>query len=155
MPRPKGGYARPLTEEENEQVREALAENAAKQDVIITTAQIPGRPAPILLTRAAVANMAPGSVIVDLAGDSGGNCELTEAGRTVVSENGVKVIAPVNLPSDMAAHASQLYAKNVENLLGLVVGEDGELSLDFEDEIIAGACITHEGEIRNERAAKE
>ena len=151
----EGGYARPLTEEENEQVREALAANAAKQDVIITTAQIPGRPAPILLTRAAVANMAPGSVIVDLAGDSGGNCELTEAGRTVVSENGVKVIAPVNLPSDMAAHASQLYAKNVENLLGLVVGEDGELSLDFEDEIIAGACITHEGEIRHERAAKE
>jgi NAD(P) transhydrogenase subunit alpha len=148
----EGGYARPLTEEENEQVREALAENAAKQDVIITTAQIPGRTAPILLTRAAVANMAPGSVIVDLAGDSGGNCELTEAGRTVLSENGVKVIAPVNLPSDMAAHASQLYAKNVENLLGLLIGEDGELSLDFDDEIIAGACITHEGEIRNERA---
>ena len=151
----EGGYARPLTEEENAQVREALAENAAKQDVIITTAQIPGRPAPILLTRAAVASMGPGSVIVDLAGDSGGNCELTEARRTVVSDNGVKVIAPVNLPSEMAAHASQLYAKNVENLLGLMIGEDGELSLDFEDEIIAGACITHKGEIRNERAAKE
>jgi NAD(P) transhydrogenase subunit alpha len=151
----EGGYARPLTESENEQVREALAENAAKQDVIVTTAQIPGRAAPVLLTRQAVANMAPGSVIVDLAGDSGGNCELTEAGRTVVSENGVKVIAPVNLPSDMAAHASQLYAKNVENLLGLLIGEDGNLNLDFEDEIIAGACITHEGEIRHERAAKE
>jgi H+-translocating NAD(P) transhydrogenase subunit alpha len=151
----EGGYARPLTEEENEQVREALAENATKQDVIITTAQIPGRRAPILITREAVANMAPGSVIVDLAGDSGGNCELTQAGETVVSDNGVKVISPVNLPSDMAAHASQLYAKNVENLLGLVVGENGDLSLDFEDEIIAGACITHQGEIRNERAAKE
>jgi NAD(P) transhydrogenase subunit alpha len=150
----EGGYARPLTEEENEQVREALAESAAKQDVIITTAQIPGRPAPILLTRQAVASMAPGSVIVDLAADTGGNCEVTEAGRTVVSDNGVKVIAPVNLPSDMAAHASQLYAKNVENLLGLLIGEDGNLALDFDDEIVAGACITHGGEIKGERTAR-
>jgi H+-translocating NAD(P) transhydrogenase subunit alpha len=149
----EGGYARPLTEEENERVREALAENAAKQDVIITTAQIPGRPAPILLTARAVANMAPGSVIVDLAGDTGGNCELTEAGETVVSDNGVKVISPVNLPSDMAAHASQLYAKNVENLLGLLIDEEGSLALDFDDEVVAGACLTHDGQIRNERAA--
>ena len=146
----EGGYARPLTDEENEQVREALAENAGKQDVIITTAQIPGRPAPILLTRQAVANMAPGSVIVDLAGDSGGNCELTEPRSTVVSDNGVKVIAPANLASDMAAHASQLYAKNVENLLGLLISEDGQLNIDFSDEVIAGACVTHEGEIKNE-----
>ena len=148
----EGGYARPLTEEENEQVREALADAAAKQDVIITTAQIPGRPAPILITGQAVANMQPGSVIVDLAGDSGGNCELTEAGQTVVSDNGVKVIAPANLPSDMAAHASQLYAKNVENLLALLVDEEGDLALDFDDEIVAGACITRDGEIKNERA---
>jgi H+-translocating NAD(P) transhydrogenase subunit alpha len=148
----EGGYARPLTEEENAQVREALADAAAKHDVIITTAQIPGRPAPILITEQGVANMQPGSVIVDLAGESGGNCELTEAGQTVVSDNGVKVIAPANLPSDMAAHASQLYAKNVENLLGLLVDEEGNLKLDFDDEIVAGACITHEGEIRNERA---
>jgi proton-translocating NAD(P)+ transhydrogenase subunit alpha len=148
----EGGYARPLTDEENAQVRDALADAAAKQDVIITTAQIPGRPAPILITAQAVANMQPGSVIVDLAADSGGNCELTEAGKTVVSDNGVKVIAPVNLPSDMAAHASQLYSKNVENLLGLLVDEQGNLKLDFDDEIVAGACITHEGEIRNERA---
>jgi H+-translocating NAD(P) transhydrogenase subunit alpha len=148
----EGGYARPLTEEENAEVREALADAAAKHDVIITTAQIPGRPAPILITEQGVANMQPGSVIVDLAGESGGNCELTEAGQTVVSDNGVKVIAPANLPSDMAAHASQLYAKNVENLLGLLVDEEGNLKLDFDDEIVAGACITHEGEIRNERA---
>jgi NAD(P) transhydrogenase subunit alpha len=148
----EGGYARPLTDEENEQVREALADAAAKQDVIITTAQIPGRPAPTLITAQAVANMQPGSVIVDLAGDSGGNCELTEAGKTVVSDNGVKVIAPPNLASDMATHASQLYAKNVENLLGLLVDEEGNLKLDFDDEIVAGACITHDGEIRNERA---
>ena len=150
----EGGYARPLSEEENEQVREALAENAARQDVIITTAQIPGRPAPVLITRQAVANMAPGSVIIDLAGDSGGNCELTQAGETVVSDNGVKVISPVNLPSDMAVHASQLYAKNIENLLGLLLDEDGNLNLNLDDEVLAGACLTHEGEIRNERAAK-
>jgi H+-translocating NAD(P) transhydrogenase subunit alpha len=149
----EGGYARPLTEEENEQVREALAENAGKQDVIITTAQIPGRDAPILLTRQAVENMKPGSVIVDLAGDSGGNCELTEARKTVVSDNGVKVIAPANLASDMASHASQLYAKNIENLLGLLVSDDGQLKIDFSDEVVAGACITHDGEIRGERTA--
>ncbi len=147
----EGGYARPLTDEENEQVREALAQNAAKQDVIITTAQIPGRPAPTLITAEGVRNMSPGSVIVDLAGESGGNCELTRAGETV-EENGVKIIAPRNLASDMPAHASQLYAKNLENFIGLIVGEDGSLNLNFEDEVVAGACLTHEGEIRNERA---
>ncbi|HEX6116911.1 MAG TPA: Re/Si-specific NAD(P)(+) transhydrogenase subunit alpha [Solirubrobacterales bacterium] len=147
----EGGYARPLTDDENQQVREALAENAARQDVIITTAQIPGRPAPILITEQAIANMQPGSVIVDLAGETGGNSERTEAGKTV-EVGGVKVIAPRNLPSDMATDASQLYAKNVENLLGLLVDEEGNLNLNFDDEIIAGACITHEGEIKNERA---
>ncbi len=147
----EGGYARPLTDEENEQVREALAENAAKQDVIVTTAQIPGRPAPLLITAEAVRNMAPGSVIIDMAADSGGNCELSKPGETVV-EGGVKIIGPSNLASQMAFHSSQLYAKNVENLLGLLIGEDGALSLDFDDEIVAGACITHQGEIRNERA---
>jgi NAD(P) transhydrogenase subunit alpha len=149
----EGGYARPLTDEENEQVREALTENAAKQDVIITTAQIPGRPAPVLITADAVKGMQPGSVIIDMAADSGGNCELSKPGETVV-EGGVKVIGPSNLPSEMAADASQLYSKNLENLLGLMVGEDGALALDFDDEIIAGACITHEGQIRNERAAE-
>jgi len=132
----EGGYARPLTDEENEQVREALAENAVKQDVIVTTAAIPGRDAPLLI-----------------AAESGGNCELTVAGETVV-ENGVKVVGPRNLPSRMPAPASQLYAKNLENLLGLLVSGEGELQLDFEDEIVAGACITHDGEIRSERAAK-
>jgi NAD(P) transhydrogenase subunit alpha len=147
----EGGYARPLTDEENDKVREALADAAARQDVIITTALVPGRRAPVLITIAAVRNMQPGSVIVDLAGESGGNCELSQAGKTVV-ENGVKIIAPLNLPSEMATHASQLYAKNVENLLKLLVGEEGQLKLDFEDEVVAGACITHDGEIRNERA---
>jgi NAD(P) transhydrogenase subunit alpha len=147
----EGGYARPLTDEENEKVREALAEAAARQDVIITTALVPGRKAPVLITADAVRSMRPGSVIVDLAGESGGNCELTKAGERVV-ENGVKVIGPVNLASEMARDASQLYSKNIENLLGLLIGEDGNLNLDFDDEIVAGACITHEGEIRNERA---
>jgi H+-translocating NAD(P) transhydrogenase subunit alpha len=149
----EGGYARPLTDEENAQVRDALAENAAKQDIIVTTAAIPGRPAPLLITADAVRAMAPGSVIVDLAAETGGNCELTEAGRTVV-ENGVKVIGPRNLASEMPAPASQLYAKNLENLLGLLVGENGEVTVDFEDDIIAAACITQGGEIKNERAAK-
>jgi NAD(P) transhydrogenase subunit alpha len=147
----EGGYARPLTDEENEQVRQALADAAARQDVIITTAQVPGRPAPLLITADAVRGMQPGSVIVDLAGESGGNCELTAAGETVI-EGGVKVIAPLNLASEMAKHASQLYAKNVENLLGLMISDEGELTIDFDDEIVAGACITHEGEIKNERA---
>ncbi len=147
----EGGYARPLTDEENEKVREALAEAAARQDVIITTALVPGRKAPLLITADAVRSMQPGSVIVDLAGESGGNCELSRAGETVV-ESGVKVIAPLNLPSEMATHASQLYAKNVENLLKLLVNEEGDLNIDFEDEVVAGACLTHGGEIKNERA---
>ncbi|MGZ5322315.1 MAG: NAD(P)(+) transhydrogenase (Re/Si-specific) subunit alpha, partial [Solirubrobacterales bacterium] len=92
-----------------------------------------------------------GSVIVDMAAETGGNCELTRPGETA-EENGVKVIGPVNLPSEMAADASALYAKNLANLLELIVGEEGELSLDFEDEIVAGACLTNEGEIVNERA---
>ncbi len=149
----EGGYARPLTDEENAQVRDALAEAAARQDVIITTAQIPGRDAPVLITEAAARSMQPGSVIVDLAADSGGNAEPSRPGETVVVD-GVKVIGPSNLVSDMAADASQLYAKNVENLLGLLVGEDGELTVDFEDDIVDAACIAHGGEIRGERTAR-
>ncbi len=148
----EGGYARPLTDEENAQVRDALGENAARQDVIITTAAIPGRPAPLLITADAVRGMQPGSVIVDLAAETGGNCELTEVGQTVV-EGGVKVLGPRNLASEMPVPASQLYAKNLDNLLGLIVSEEGELNLDFEDDIVAAACITHGGEIKNERAA--
>ena len=148
----EGGYARPLTDEENAQVRDALTDNAAKQDIIVTTAAIPGRPAPLLITADAVRGMSPGSVIVDLAAETGGNCELTEVGQTVV-ENGVKVIGPRNLASEMPVPASQLYAKNLENLLGLMVTEEGNLNVDFEDDIIAAACITQGGEIKNERAA--
>jgi NAD(P) transhydrogenase subunit alpha len=148
----EGGYARPLTEEENAQVRDALRDNAAKQDIIVTTAAIPGRPAPLLITAEAVRGMQPGSVIVDLAAETGGNCELTKAGETV-NEGGVKVLGPRNLASEMPVPASQLYAKNLENLLGLMVSEEGELKVDFEDDIIAAAAITEGGAIRNERAA--
>ena len=149
----EGGYARPLTDEENAQVRDALTQNAAKQDLIITTAAIPGRPAPLLITAEAVRNMAPGSVIVDLAAETGGNCELTQVGETVV-EGGVTVLGPRNLASEMPVPASQLYAKNLENLLGLMITDEGQLNVDFEDDIIAAACITQGGEIKNERAAK-
>ena len=149
----EGGYARPLTDEENQQVRDALDENAARQDVIITTAAIPGRAAPILITAAGVANMGPGSVILDLAAETGGNCELTEAGQTVIKD-GVKIVGPKNLASELPGHASQLYAKNLENLLGLMITEEGALTLNFEDDIIDAATITHDGEIRGERTAR-
>lgn len=149
----EGGYARPLTDEENAQVRDALAANAAKQDIIVTTAAIPGRPAPLLITADAVRSMEPGSVIVDLAAETGGNCELTQVGETVV-ENGVKVLGPRNLASEMPVPASQLYAKNLENLLGLMVTEEGKLDLDWEDDILAAAVITEGGSVKNERAAK-
>ncbi len=149
----EGGYARPLTDEENAQVRDALGQNAAKQDVIITTAAIPGRPAPLLITADAVRGMQPGSVIVDLAAETGGNCELTQAGETVI-ENGVKVIGPRNLASEMPVPASQLYAKNLENLLGLIVTDEGQVNIDLEDDIVAAALITKDGEVKNERAAK-
>lgn len=149
----EGGYARPLTEEEDEKVREALAEAAAGQDVVITTAAIPGRPAPLLITERAVEGMAPGSVVMDLAAETGGNCALTEPGKTV-EHGGVEVIGPVDLASEMPGHASQLYSKNVENLLGLLIGEDGSISIDFEDDILDASCIAHDGEVRGERTAR-
>jgi H+-translocating NAD(P) transhydrogenase subunit alpha len=145
-----GGYAKELAEEQQQRQREALAEAAGRFDVAITTAQIPGRRAPLLLTAQAVENMKPGAVIVDLAGESGGNCELTEPGQTV-ERHGVKIVAPTNLPGEMPDHASQLYARNVQSLLELMVNE-GNLELDFEDEVIAGACITRGGEIVHEGA---
>jgi NAD(P) transhydrogenase subunit alpha len=147
----EGGYARPLTDEENQRLRDELAEAAKRQDVIISTAAIPGRPAPLLVTADAVRGMKPGSVIVDMAAETGGNCELTEPGETVVT-GGVQVIGPLNLPSDMAQDASALYAKNLSNLLELLLDEEGNLKIDFDDEIVAGSCLTRDGEIVNERA---
>jgi NAD(P) transhydrogenase subunit alpha len=146
----EGGYARELTDEERAEQQQALQEAIGKVDVVITTALVPGRRAPILVTAQAVESMKPGSVIVDLAGEAGGNCELSEPGETVIKHD-VKITAPLNVPSTMAEHASQLYSRNVEALLGLMIDE-GALKLDFDDEIIAGACLTKDGEIVNERA---
>jgi H+-translocating NAD(P) transhydrogenase subunit alpha len=146
-----GGYARELTAEQQERQQQLMAEAIGKVDVVITTALVPGRRAPILVTEAAVALMKPGSVIVDLAGEAGGNCELSEPGETVIRHN-VKILAPLNVPSTMAEHASQLYARNIQSLVGLMISENGQLSLDFDDEVIAGACITRGGEIVHEGA---
>ena len=135
-----GGYARELSEEEQRRQQEALAERIPDYDVVITTALVPGRPAPLLIPAAAVRAMRPGSVIVDLAAEAGGNCELTRPGE-IVSVNGVEIVGLLNLPSTMAAHASQLYARNVAALLAHLA-PGGALSLDWDDEITAGACVT-------------
>jgi H+-translocating NAD(P) transhydrogenase subunit alpha len=144
----EGGYARELTEQERATQQQALTDATKGFDVVITTALVPGRPAPRLVTAEAVEGMKPGSVIVDLAGEIGGNCELTEPGQTVVRHD-VKIASPLNLPASMPEHSSQLFARNVLALLELVIGEDGNLSLDFDDEIVKGACIVREGEIVN------
>jgi NAD(P) transhydrogenase subunit alpha len=139
----EGGYARELTDEEKAQQQQALTDAIKTFDVVITTALVPGRPAPKLVTAEAVEGMKPGSVIVDLAGEAGGNCELTEPGQVVVKHD-VTIVSPLNLPATMPEHASALYARNVQSLLELIAGENGEVNLDFDDEIIAGACITKE-----------
>jgi NAD(P) transhydrogenase subunit alpha len=137
-----GGYARELTEEEQRRQQEALAERIPEYDAVITTALIPGRAAPTLIPASAVAKMRPGSVIVDLAAEAGGNCELTERGE-IVERDGVTVVGVTNLASTMPFHASQLYARNVSSLLQHLAPE-GELALDWDDEITAGACVTRE-----------
>ena len=147
----EGGYARPLNDEENERLRKELGEAAKRQDVIITTAQIPGRPAPRLITAEAIKGMQPGSVIIDLAAETGGNVEGSKPGETV-EQHGVKIIGPANLPSQMAGNASALYAKNLQNLVELLIDDEGNLKVDTEDEVIAGALLTKDGEIVNERA---
>ena len=135
-----GGYARELTDEERAQQQQALEDAITKFDVVITTALVPGRPAPRLVTAAAVEGMKPGSVVVDLAGETGGNCELTEPGQTAV-KHGVTIASPLNLPATMPEHASELYSKNVTALLDLIV-KDGVVAPDFADEVIAASCVT-------------
>ncbi len=149
----EGGYARELTDEEKAAQQAELADKIATFDVVITTALVPGRRAPILVTKHSVENMKAGSVIVDLAGESGGNCELTEPGEVVVKHD-VTIVSPLNLPASMPEHASALYARNVQSLLELLVDDEGELRLNFDDEIIAGACITRDGEIVHAGAKK-
>jgi NAD(P) transhydrogenase subunit alpha len=146
----QGGYAREQSEEFLRKQRELIGEHIAKSDVVITTAAIPGRRAPLLVTADMVKGMRPGSIIVDLAAETGGNVELTKAGEDVVV-GGLTIIGTRNVPSTMPLHASQLYARNVANLL-LHLVHDGAIKLDFTDEITKGACVTHGGEIVNERA---
>ena len=142
-----GGYARELAEEHIRKEKEAIHEHARNADVVITTALIPGRRAPILVTAETVEAMKPGSVIVDLAGEQGGNCELTEPGTTI-DHKGVKIISPLHISSDLAYHASQMYAKNISALVALLA-PDGNLKLDMQDDIIAAVCVTTEGQICN------
>ncbi len=141
----EGGYARALSEEEHEQELDLIGGRLPVMDAVITTANIPGARAPVLITSAMVATMRPGSVIIDLAGESGGNCELSENGKTVV-HRGVTIVAPENLPSDLPTHASQMYARNVTSFLQDIV-EDGSLKLDFDDEVVSGSCVTHDGNV--------
>ena len=139
----EGGYARELTEEERAQQQKALEDAITGFDVVITTAMVPGRPAPRQETAAAVQGMKPGSVVVDLAGETGGNCELTEPGETVVKHD-VTIASPLNLPATMPEHACELYCKNFTALLDLLI-KNGKLAPDFDDEIVAAACVTRAG----------
>ena len=147
-----GGYAAELTEEALDRGRDLITKTAAHSDVIITTAQVPGRPAPRLIRGEAVEAMRPGSVLVDLAAPAGGNCELTQPG-VEQQINGVTLLAPLNLPAEVPVHASQLYARNILNFLALIV-KKGELSIDLSDEVLAGACVAHNGSPVNPRVAK-
>lgn len=147
-----GGYAAELTEEALDRGRDLITKTAAYSDVIITTAQVPGRPAPRLIRRAAVEAMRPGSVLVDLAAPAGGNCELTKPGVTQ-QVNGVTLLAPMNLPAEVPVDASNLYSRNILNFLGLIV-KKGELVVDMADEVLAGACVAHQGKPVNPRVAK-
>lgn len=147
-----GGYAAELSEEALNRGRDLITKTAAHSDVIVTTAQVPGRPAPLLLRRAAVEAMRSGSVLVDLAAPAGGNCELTKPGVTQTI-GGVTLMAPLNLPAEVPVHASQLYAKNILNFLGLIL-KKGALQVDLSDEVLAGACVAHDGKPVNPRVAK-
>jgi H+-translocating NAD(P) transhydrogenase subunit alpha len=147
----EGGYARELTEAERAEQQQALTDAIKGFDVVVTTALVPGRPAPRLVTAEAIEGMKPGSVIIDLAGEAGGNAELTEPGQTVVRHE-VKIVSPLNLPASLAEHSSQLFARNVQALLELFVGEDSSLQLDWDDEIVKGACVVRDGQIVNEGA---
>lgn len=145
-----GGYAVEQTEEFKKKQQQAINDHAAKANVVICTAQIPGKKAPLLLPKEAVEAMQPGSVIIDLAASSGGNCELTKDNETVI-HNGVTIIGQSNYPAKKPVDASRMFGKNVLNFMKLIIGKEGEINLNFEDEIVKGTCITNKGEIYNER----
>jgi NAD(P) transhydrogenase subunit alpha len=147
-----GGYARELTAEEKAKQQEALDARIAVADAVITTASVPGRRAPVIISRAAVERMKPGALIVDIAAEQGGNCELTRAGETV-KLGSVRVVGPLNLPSQVAYHASEMYARNLFNLLKPAI-DKGELKIDWNDEVFAQSCVTHAGEIKHEATRK-
>ncbi|MFM2288310.1 MAG: hypothetical protein RL684_1453 [Pseudomonadota bacterium] len=148
-----GGYARELTDEEKAKQQEVLEARIAVADAVITTAAVPGRRAPRIVSRAAVERMKAGAVIVDMAAESGGNCELTVAGQTVV-HNGVKIVGPVNLPAQLAYHASEMYSRNLLNFLKPALDKQGALAIDWNDEVFAQACLTHDGVIKHAPTAK-
>ena len=147
-----GGYARELTDEEKQQQQAVLAEHIAAADVVITTAALPGRPSPKIIPTGMVAGMKPGAVIIDLAAEGGGNCELTQAGEHI-EHNGVTIYGPLNVPSMLAVHASEMYAKNLLNFLSPMI-RDGKLDPDWDDEVIAGSALTYAREIRHEPTRK-
>ncbi len=146
----EGGYAKELSEDQHKKELALIAKAIVEVDIVITTAQIPGRDAPLLITEDMVRSMRHGSVIVDLASESGGNCEVTKSGETVVF-HGVQVMGPVNLAASIPVHASQMYSKNIVTLVAEFVGEDGDVQLDFENDVVGPATVTHAGEVRNER----
>ncbi|RMH21782.1 MAG: Re/Si-specific NAD(P)(+) transhydrogenase subunit alpha [Gemmatimonadetes bacterium] len=146
----EGGYAAELSDDQHQKELDLIARHIADADLVVTTAQIPGKPAPLLITEAMLDTMKPGSVVVDLAGESGGNCAVTRAGETV-THGEVRVMGPLNLPAALPVHASEMFSKNVVTFVREMIDEEGALTLDFEDEIIAATCVAHGGEIRNER----
>lgn len=145
-----GGYAKAQGEDFLKRQRELMTEVVAQMDVVITTAAVPGAKSPILVTEDMVKAMKPGSVIIDLAAERGGNCDLTEMGKTVVKHD-VIIVGPVNVPSTIAFHASQMFGKNLENLLGLLINKEGQLNLDFEDQIVQDTVVAHEGDVPQAR----
>lgn len=145
-----GGYAVEQTEEYKQKQQEAINAQAAKTDVIICTAQIPGKKAPVLISKTTVESMKAGSVIIDLAASTGGNCELTENDKTIEHKN-VTIVGQSNYPALMPVDASRMFGKNVLNFLKLLIGEEGALNINLDDEIVKGTCITHKGEVFNER----
>ena len=147
-----GGYARELTAEEKAQQQSVLDDRIAAADIVITTAGVPGRPAPRIISAATVERMKPGAVIVDILAENGGNCELTRAGETVV-HHGVKVVGPINLPAQLAYHASEMYARNLYNLLSPAL-KGGALNIDWSDEVFAGTVLTHAGEVKHAPTAQ-
>jgi NAD(P) transhydrogenase subunit alpha len=146
-----GGYAVEQTEEYKQKQQARIAEAVAKADIIITTAQIPGKKAPILLTEAMIGSLKNGSVIIDLAAATGGNTPLTKNNETIVTANGVTILGNSNLPGGMPFDASKMYGKNVLNFLQLIITKEGAINLNFEDDIVKGCCITYNGEVVNDR----